>query len=109
MPQYQVTMNLLRADPLLDLGELTEIVTEAILPSLHALTDLQSKGKILVGGHPVKQRYIVMIMEAESEDEVHELLKDLPLYELGDTVVTELKPFEELRAHAQRGRRTLIP
>jgi hypothetical protein len=34
MPQYQVTMNLLKADPLLDLGELTEIVTEAILPSL---------------------------------------------------------------------------
>src|SRR5829696_3604228 len=88
MPQYQVTMNLLKADPLFDLEELTEIVTEAILPSLQALTDLQSKGKILGGGHPVKQRYIVMIMEAESEDEVHELLKDLPLSGLGDTVVT---------------------
>jgi hypothetical protein len=56
----------------------------------------------------VKQRYIVMIMEAESEEEVHELLKDLPLYELGDTVVTELKPFEELQARAKRGRKTLI-
>src|SRR5215208_5405944 len=63
MPQYQVTMNLLKAEPLLDLGKLTEIVTEAILPSLRALKDLQSKGKILAGGHPVKQRYIVMIME----------------------------------------------
>ena len=101
MAQDQVTMNLLKADHLLDLGKLTEIVTEAILPSLQALTDLQSKGKILVGGHPVKQRYIVMIMEAESEEEVHELLQDLPLYELGDTVVTELKPFEELQARPE--------
>ncbi len=43
MAQDQVTMNLLKADHLLDLGKLTEIVTEAILPSLQALTDLQSK------------------------------------------------------------------
>jgi hypothetical protein len=109
MPQYQVTMNLLKAEPLLDLGKLSEIVAEAILPSLEVLTELQSEGKILVGGHPVKQRYIVMIMEAESEDEVHELLKDLPLSELGDTVVTELKPFEELQARAKRSSRGLIP
>ena len=40
MAQDQVTMNLLKADHLLDLGKLTEIVTEAILPSLQALTDL---------------------------------------------------------------------
>ncbi len=45
MAQDQVTMNLLKADHLLDLGKLTEIVTEAILPSLQALTDLQSKGR----------------------------------------------------------------
>jgi hypothetical protein len=29
MPQYQVTMNLVRADPLLDIGQLTEIVTRS--------------------------------------------------------------------------------
>jgi len=51
MPQYMVTMNLLKADPLLDLGQLTDIVTDKILPSLEALKDLQSKGKVLAGGH----------------------------------------------------------
>lgn len=76
MPQYQVTMNLVRADPLLDIGQLTEIVTQAILPSLEALQDLQSKGKVLAGGHPVGQRYVVMFMEAASEEEVRELLKE---------------------------------
>jgi len=97
MPQYLVTMNLTRADPLLNIGQLTNIVTEAILPSLETLKDLQSKGKVLAGGHPVGQRYIVLYMEAESEDELHKLLGELPLSELGDTTVTELKSFEELQ------------
>ena len=110
MPQYQVTMNLLKADPLLDIGQLTQIVTEAILPSLEALKDLESRGKVVAGGHPVGQRYIVLFMEAESEEEVHELLEGLPLSELGDTYVTELKSFEELQNPAKKSaRRGLVP
>jgi|SRR5215208_4739019 len=97
MPQYMVTMNLVNADPLLGIGKLTQIVSEKILPSLGALKDLQLKGKVLAGGHPVGQRYVVLFMEAESEDEVREMLEDLPLSELGDTEVRELKSFEELR------------
>src|SRR3712207_6535022 len=103
MPQYQVTMNLVRADPLLDIGQLTNIVTEAILPSLEALRDLRSKGKVLAGGHPVGQRYIVMFVEADSEEEVRELLEGLPLSELGTTSIVELKSFEELQAPATKG------
>ena len=108
MPQYQVTMNLTKADSLLDIGQLTEIVTEAILPSLEALQDLQSKGKVLVGGHPVGQRYIVMFMEAGAEDEVRELLEDLPLSELGSTVITEMKSFDELRSPSKSATRGLL-
>ena len=50
MPQYMVTMNLTKADPLLNIGQLTDIVRGAILPSLERLKDLQSKGKVLAGG-----------------------------------------------------------
>lgn len=109
MPQYQVTMNLVKADPLLDIGRLTEIVTASILPSLDVLKDLQSKGKVLAGGHPVGQRYVVLFMEAESEDEVHELLAGLPLSELGNTTVTELRSFEELREPAKSARSGFQP
>ncbi len=98
MPQYQVTMNLAKADPLLDIGQLTQIVTEAILPSLEALQKLQREGKVLCGGHPVGQRYVVLFMEADSEEEVSELLEGLPLSDLGSTSITELKSFEELRS-----------
>ena len=105
MPQYMVTMNLTRADPLLNIGQLTDIVREAILPSLERLKDLQSEGKVLAGGHPVGQRYVVLFMEAESEDELHEMLGELPLSELGDTTVTELKSFEELQHPQKEDRR----
>ena len=49
MPQYMVNMNLLKVDLLLDIGQLTDVVLEKILPSLDALKDLQSKGKVIVG------------------------------------------------------------
>ena len=97
MPQYLVTMTLSKADPLINIGHLTNIVTETILPSLDALMDLQSKGKVLAGGHPVGQEYVMLFMEAESEEEVRKLVGELPLSELGDTAVTELRSFEELR------------
>ena len=108
MSQYKVSMNLLKADPLLDIGQLT-IVTQKILPSLDALKELQSQGKVLAGGHPVGQRYVVLFMEAESEDEVRRLLGELPLSELGDMQVTELKSFEELQDPGKRSRRGLMP
>jgi hypothetical protein len=48
-------------------------------------------------------------MEAESEDEVRELLGELPLWELGDMQVTELKSFEELQEPGKKARRGLVP
>ena len=107
MPQYMVSMDLLRADPLLDIGQLSDIVRDEILPSLDALKDLQSQGKVIAGGHPVGQRYVVLFMEAESEDEVRELLGKLPLSELGEMHVTELKSFEELQDPGKKARRGL--
>src|SRR5919107_5630871 len=108
MSQYMVSMNLLRADPLLDIGQLSDIVTAKILPSLDALKDLQSQGKVIAGGHPVGQRYVVLFMDAESEDEVRELLGELPLSELGDMHVTELKSFEELQDPDKKTRRGFL-
>jgi hypothetical protein len=109
MAQYLVTMSLAKAEPLIDIGHLTNIVTEKVLPSLDALKDLQSKGKVLAGGHPVGPHYVMLFMEAESEEEVRKLVGELPLAELGDTAVTEFKSFEELQDPGKRVRRGLIP
>ena len=48
-------------------------------------------------------------LEAESEDEVRELLGKLPLSELGEMQVTELKSFEELQDPGKKARRGLAP
>jgi hypothetical protein len=102
MPQYMVTMNLTRADPLLNIGRLTDIVRGAILPSLERLKDLQSKGKVLAGGHPVGQRYVVLFMEAESEDELHEMLGDCRFRSWGTRPRDRV---EELRGTAEPAKR----
>jgi hypothetical protein len=109
MSQYMVSLTLQKADPLLNIGRLNDIVRDKILPSLDALKDLQSQGKIITGGHPVGQRYVVLFMEGESEDEVRRLLGELPLSELGEMQVTELKSFEELQDPGKRAGRGLIP
>jgi muconolactone delta-isomerase len=102
MTHYMVTIDLVKDDPLLNIRPLTDIVTEKILPSLEALKDLQSKGKVLAGGHPVGQRFLLLIMEAESEEEAQKLLEELPLYELENTTVTELRGFEGLLGYGKR-------
>jgi len=41
MPQYLVTMTLSKANPLISIGHLTNIVTQKMHPSLDALMDLR--------------------------------------------------------------------
>ena len=61
-------MNLRRADPLLPIDQLTELVRDAILPSVEALTRLQAQGKVLSGGYPIGGRpAIVLLVDANSE------------------------------------------
>ena len=82
MPQYQVTMNLTKADPLLNIGQLTEIVMKAILPSLEALKKLQSEGKVLAGGHPVGQLPALLLNRGQLPPTHHPL--PFPRREKGD-------------------------
>ena len=71
MPMYLVSMNLRRADPLLPVDQLTELVRGTILPSVEALTRLQAQSKVLSGGYPVGGRpVIVLLVDANTETEL---------------------------------------
>ena len=96
MPQYLVTMDLARADPLLPLDRLAGPLREAILPSVESLIDLRSRGTIVTGGYPMGYRSIVFVMQAESEEELYEILKSLPLWNQVKAKATPLQRFEEL-------------
>ncbi len=100
MPRYFVTMNISEADPgdpALPLKGLTAILREAILPTLESLLDLKEKeGKEVIGGYLTGQQSIVLIMEADSEEEVHELLEELPVWDKANTEVARLRDLEDL-------------
>lgn len=97
MPLYLVSMNLRRADPLLPVDQLTEFVRGAILPSVEALTRLQKEGKVVSGGYPVGGRpAIVLLVEADTERELYELLQDLPLWEQVEVEARRMQGLEEL-------------
>jgi muconolactone delta-isomerase len=93
--QYLVTMNFVEPGPLLPPEQMVGMMRSAILPTLETLERLDSEGKILGGGHPVGERAVAFIVEAESNDELDVLLHELPAWGLLKTSVTPLRRFED--------------
>ena len=60
--------------------EQTELLFEQVMSSLKILNELQAEGKILAGGTPSGQRKQVFFIEANSNDEVTELIQSLPFW-----------------------------
>jgi hypothetical protein len=83
MPQYVVTMNITRADPLFLIGQLVRVIREAVLPSVERLIEFKAQRNVVTGGYPVGQRAIVSIIETNSE-ELYEILEGLPLSKVAD-------------------------
>ena len=97
MPQYLVTLNLAEANPLLPIDKLGGLIRDVVLPSLGILRELKSKGRLVTGGYPTGQPALVLILDANSEEEVHEILEELPMYKaVRKPTVAEFQPFEAL-------------
>jgi muconolactone delta-isomerase len=100
--QYLVTEELIDPGPLLPPDQLVGIMRQFVLPSMDALINLQSEGKIVAGGVRVGERALVLIFEAESNEELDSILQRLPLWGLGKWKVT---PLENLEGRTARDRR----
>ena len=80
MALYFVTMDIEpEAAPSLPVGRLAKIVREAILPSVEALIPLHVQGRLVTGGYLVGEKTMVFVFKAQSEEEVREVLDELPL------------------------------
>jgi hypothetical protein len=64
---------------------------------VEALASLTAQGKVITGGYPIGERFMVFVVEADSEEEVREVLRGLPLSGVARTSVRRLATFEELR------------
>jgi muconolactone delta-isomerase len=94
MALYFVTMDLQPdVEPRLSVNQLASVIREAILPTVEALLPLRTEGGLVTGGYLVGERTMVFVFEADSEEEVREVLEDLPL---SGVVTPNIKPMRSL-------------
>jgi len=70
-----------------------EILESMVLPGLDRLIELEENKKILGGGLPVGDRATVFIIEADSNEELDLILRDLSLWGILEWDVTPLQSF----------------
>jgi hypothetical protein len=99
MPRYFVTMKLSGADQgglVRPIEGLTSRLRDALLPSLEYLSALRMQGREVIGGYLSGPQSVVVIMEAESEEQVYEILENLPGWDRANTEVGRLHILEDL-------------
>lgn len=74
---------------------------ETVSSSLEMLNGLLADGKIVAGGVPAGQKKHVFIVEAASNDEVTELVQNLPLWMAHQWEITPLESWTHHLAHLQ--------
>ena len=73
--------------------ESVEILEKGVFPTFDALLKLEAEKKILAGGLPVADRALVFILEASSNDEADQILRDIPAWGVLKWKVTPLQSF----------------
>lgn len=99
MALYFVTMDLEpEAYPSLPVGGLARVVREAILPSVEALIPLGVDGRLVTGGYLIGEGQMVFVFEADSEEEVREVLNGLPLSGVAEPDIRPMRSLGEMHA-----------
>jgi muconolactone delta-isomerase len=75
---------------------------ERVIASQEVMIELKKAGKVLAGGVPVGRKAAVAIVEAESNDELSELLMRIPVHSISDTKVVPLASHESVARAIRR-------
>ena len=70
-----------------------DLLEQVIVPTFEILKEFEDDGTI-VGGVPVGDRAVVFIAEAESNDDLDQMIRSLPIWPLMDWEVTPLQDVE---------------
>jgi hypothetical protein len=84
------------------LEEALQILEEIVLPSFEALIKLEAEKKILAGGLAVGERTFMFIIEASSNEELDEVLRNIPMW---GSINWEVIPLTSFEARAAKERR----
>jgi len=82
--------------------EALRVLESNVLPTFDVLVQLEAEKAILAGGLPVGERSLVFIAEAASNDDLDQLLRNLPMWGTLQWKVTPLQSFAA-RAAQERG------
>jgi hypothetical protein len=74
--------------------EALQILEKVVLPSVDALNRLQAEKRILAGGLKVGERSFVFVAEAESNEKLDRMLREIPFWGMVKWEVTPLESFE---------------
>jgi hypothetical protein len=74
--------------------ETLQVLQKGILPTFDALMKLEADKKIIAGGLPVGERKFVFILEASSNEEADQILRDIPAWGVLKWQVMPLQSFE---------------
>lgn len=79
-----------------------EVLNKVVLPSFDELIKLENEKKILGGGLPVGDRAFVFIVEAASNAELDNMLRNIPMWGSLDWEVTALQTFSGRAAQERK-------
>jgi muconolactone delta-isomerase len=82
--------------------DMIELLEHFILPGFEALKRLESEGRILAGGIPVSERAVVFIIDAQSNEELDQILRGLPFWSILEWQVTPLQSFDGRAFHERK-------
>ena len=81
--------------------ETLKVLEKGVLPTLDSLLKLEAEKRIVAGGLPVGERKLIFILEASSNEEVDQVLRDIPGWGVFKWQVIPLQSFDG-RAQKER-------
>jgi muconolactone delta-isomerase len=74
--------------------EALQLLEKVVVPSLDAMNKLQAEKRILAGGLKVGERAFVFVAEAESNEKLDRMLREIPFWGMVRWEVTPLEGFD---------------
>jgi muconolactone delta-isomerase len=73
--------------------EAIQVLEEMVVPSFDALIKLEAQNRIPAGGLPIGDRAFVFIAESSSNEELDQVLRNIPMWGTMEWEVTPLQTF----------------
>lgn len=100
--RYLVTMDTIDTATPSSPDQIISFMENMVIPNHEALTKLEAEKKILAVGCLVGKRANVLIVEAASNEELHQLLMSLPMFAMLEIDVTPLTSVEDCCAQIRQ-------